>query len=107
MAELKKHLQMLRGKRHDLISAVAVVKNGVTIFQHEDTAHMAMRDFPDAFIDEYLAREGEKLLSCVGGYQIEGAGRELFETIDGDYYTIMGMPLGHLLTFLRLEKIIA
>ena len=70
-------------------------------------AHMTMRDFSDAFLDAYLARAGDAVLGSVGCYQLEGLGIQLFDKIEGDYFTILGMPLLPLLAELRLRKVIA
>ena len=80
-----------------------MVREGTEIFRHTDYADLTMHDFDDAFLEAYAAKDPDALTSCVGGYKIEGAGAWLFERIDGDYYTIMGMPLLPLLAFLRTE----
>ena len=101
--EGKAVLRELAGKTHRLYSSVCVVREGTEIFRHTDYADLTMHDFDDAFLEAYAAKDPDALTSCVGGYKIEGAGAWLFERIDGDYYTIMGMPLLPLLAFLRTE----
>ncbi len=96
-------LKELRGRAHLLHSSVCVVRDGQALFEHTDTARMVMHDFDDDFLDLYAVRDSDALLSCVGGYKIEGMGAWLFERVEGDHYTIMGMPLLPLLTFLRTE----
>lgn len=105
--EARTHLGKLRGRRHALISAVALVSGGKVVWEHCDTARMTMRDFTDAFRDEYLARAGDSVLGSVGCYRLEGLGIQLFDNIDGDYHTILGMPLLPLLSELRTRKAIA
>lgn len=100
-SEAKAQLKALRGRRHELISAVAVVSNEKCLWHHVERAELSMRAFSDAFLDEYLDRVGGDALQSVGAYQIEGLGAQLFETIRGDHFTIMGMPLLPLLDFLR------
>lgn len=101
MDELRAQLKRLRGRSHQLISAAAVAREGVVIWRHIETPRLTMRPFSDAFLDAYLDRAGESLLSCVGGYQLEGLGAQLFERVEGDYFSVLGMPLLALLAFLR------
>jgi len=99
-------LRALRGRTHELHSALAVVRDGATVFACVDTAKLTMRDFSDEFLDNYLEMAGDAALSSVGGYQLEGIGIHLFERIEGDYFTILGLPLLPLLAFLRENKFI-
>ena len=101
--EGKKALRALAGKTHRLYSSVCVVQGKKVVFAHTDCADMTMHDFDGEFLDVYAAKNADALVSCVGGYKIEEAGAWLFERIDGDYYTITGMPLLPLLMFLRTE----
>jgi septum formation protein len=94
-------LRMLRGRNHALHSAVAVVRDGEALFTHVATATLSMRDFSEEFLQRYLDAAGEKVLGSVGAYQLEGPGSHLFERIDGDYFTVLGLPLLPLLNFLR------
>ena len=91
----------LSGKTHQLNSAVALVRDGETLWSHVAIARLTMRELEPAFIGRYLARVGDKALSSVGAYQIEGEGIQLFEKIEGDYFTIVGLPLLPLLAALR------
>jgi septum formation protein len=96
-----RQLQALRGRTHELHSALALVRDGKVLFQCVDTARLTMRDISDKFIDSYLDMVGDLALASVGGYQLEGIGVHLFERIEGDYFTILGLPLMPLLAFLR------
>jgi septum formation protein len=101
LAEARARLQALRGKPHKLHSAVVVAKDGAPIWREVVTATLTMRDFSDAFLDDYLAHEGDAALGSVGCYRLEGPGVQLFSKIDGDYFTILGLPLMGLLDVLR------
>jgi septum formation protein len=106
-AEARDHLMKLRGRAHRLTSAVVVVQDGQRVWHHVSTAIMTMRPFTDHFLDDYINREGDKLLSSVGAYRLEGLGVQLFHAIDGDYFTILGLPLLPLLDFLRDRRELA
>jgi septum formation protein len=106
-AAARRQLQSLRGKSHMLHSGVVIVRDGATLFEAVETARLTMRDFSDTFLDAYLDTAGTAALSSVGGYQIEGPGIQLFERIEGDYFTVLGLPLLSLLTFLRKAKMLA
>jgi septum formation protein len=97
----RERLKALRGKTHKLHSAVVVAKEGAPIWREVVTAKLAMRDFSDAFLDDYLAVEGPEALGSVGCYRLEGPGVQLFSKIEGDYFAILGLPLMGLLDFLR------
>ncbi len=99
--EGKEKLKDLRGKSHRLYSSVCVVYNGNTEFFHTDSARLTMHNFNDEYLDAYIKKDADALTACVGGYKIEGTGAWLFDTVAGDHYTIMGMPLLPLLAFLR------
>ena len=101
MDEARAHLRRLRGRTHHLISALAVAEKGEIVWRHRDAAAMTMRAFSDAFLERYLAEVGERALSSVGCYQVEGPGIQLFERIDGDYFTIVGLPILPFLHWLR------
>ena len=105
-AELRLHLQELRGRTHALHTGLACVQEGKVIFSHLSTATLKMRHFSDTFLDSYLAANANDVLSCVGGYKIEGEGIQLFENIKGDSFTIQGIPLLPLLQFLRSRKLL-
>ena len=99
-------LEALAGRTHELHSAVAVVRDGRVLFTHVGVARMTMRPLNRAAIDAYLASAGAAVLESVGCYQLEGLGVHLFERIEGDYFTILGLPLLPLLGFLRAEGVI-
>jgi len=99
--EARKHLQALRGKQHALVSALCVVRNDTRIWHHREYARLTMRPFSDAFLDDYLAMSGPEVLESVGAYRLEGLGIQLFSKIEGEYTTILGLPLLPLLDFLR------
>ena len=94
-------LQALRGRSHKLHAALAFVDDGAVVFEHVETARLTMRPFSDDFLDRYLDAMGDGVLASVGCYQLEGPGVQLFERIDGDYFTILGLPLLQGLDFLR------
>jgi septum formation protein len=94
-------LRALRGKTHELHSAVALVRDGAVLFEHVSVARLAMRACSDQFLDHYLDAIGGGATASVGAYQLEGLGVQLFERIDGDYFTILGLPLLAALDFLR------
>jgi septum formation protein len=96
-------LGQLRGSAHELHSAIAVVQDRNVLFEHVSSARLTMRPFSDAFLERYLETIGPAVLQSVGGYQLEGAGIHLFERIDGDHFTILGLPLLPLLRFLRRQ----
>jgi len=99
--EAAEQLRALRGRTHELHSALALVRDGELLFQCVDTARLTMRDISDRFIDDYLDMAGDLALSSVGAYQLEGIGVHLFERVEGDYFTILGLPLLPLLAYLR------
>ena len=94
-------LMTLRGRTHELHSAVAVARGGAVLFAHCATARLTMRPFSEVFLRSYLDALGAAAMQSVGVYQIEGLGAHLFERIDGDHFTILGLPLLPLLAFLR------
>jgi septum formation protein len=94
-------LRALRGRTHELHSALALVRDGALLFDYVDSARLTMRDVSDRFLDDYLDMAGEAAQASVGGYQLEGIGIHLFERVEGDYFTILGLPLLPLLSFLR------
>jgi len=94
-------LRRLRGRRHSLVSAVAVFLDGAYLWHRVDSVSMRMRAFSDGFLETYLDDAGESVLGSVGAYQLEGLGAQLFDGIEGDYFTVLGLPLLPLLEFLR------
>ena len=99
----REQLRTLAGKTHELHSAVAVSRDGRVVFSHVDTARLTMRFLSERFIEAYLDEAGDSVSTTVGGYQLEKLGIQLFERIEGDHFTILGMPLFALLAFLRRE----
>lgn len=107
LAQARARLMGFRGQGHGLHSAAALAFNGETVWSAADSARMIVRAFSDAFLDAYLAAEGEAILSSVGCYRLEGLGAQLFERVDGDYFTILGMPLWPVLAELRTRGVLA
>ncbi len=101
MDAARAQLAALRGKEHSLVTAVCAALGGSVIWRHNGEARLVMRPFSDRFLDEYVAACGEGLLTCVGAYRIEERGVHLFSRIDGDWFTILGLPLLPLLPLLR------
>ena len=101
MADAENHLRMLSNETHRLNSAIALARNGDIIWEHVSHANLTMRALSDDFIHRHLGRVGEKALSSVGAYQLEGEGIQLFDKIDGGYFTILGLPMLPLLAKLR------
>jgi septum formation protein len=99
------HLLRLRGKPHVLITAAVIARDGAPIWRRIETPRLTMRNFTDAFADDYLDAIGADAFSSVGAYQLEGRGAQLFETIEGDYFSILGLPLLAVLAFLRTHGI--
>jgi len=106
MEGARRHLLKLSGETHALHSAVVLVRDGETLWRHVSTARLTMRDLTPKEIGVYLAEAGDAVLSSVGAYQLEGIGVRLFEKIEGDYFTILGLPLLPLLAQLRQMKVI-
>lgn len=107
LAHARAQLQALRGKTHVLATSVCVAQNGARLWHHNAQARLAMRPFSDAFLDDYLKTAGEDVLGSVGVYRLEGLGAQLFSRIDGDFFTILGLPLLALLDFLRGRGVLA
>jgi septum formation protein len=102
-AGAREQLKILRGQSHALHSAVAIIREGSAIFEHCAVARLTMRDFSDEFLESYLDAAGDAVTASVGAYQVEGFGVQLFERIDGDHSTILGLPLLPVLDALRRE----
>lgn len=104
--EARAQLRRLRGERHELLSAAVIVTQGTPVWRHVGQARLTMRPFSDAFLDRYLGRLGEKALTSVGAYHLEGLGAQLFSRVDGDYFTVLGLPLLEVLGFLRARSVL-
>jgi len=94
-------LRVLSGRTHELYSAIAFVQDGAVLYEYAGAARLTMRSFSEEFLDRYLDAVGDAATISVGAYQIEGPGIELFERVEGDYFTILGLPLLAALDFLR------
>jgi septum formation protein len=105
-AEAASHLRAFRGRAHRLITACTVYRGAEEVWSHTTVPILAMWNFDDAYIETYLARAGEGVLTSVGAYQLEFLGSHLFEKIEGDYFSILGLPLLPLLSFLRLKGLL-
>ena len=99
--DARRRLLELSGRTHELNSAIVIVRGTEVVWRHVSVARMTMRDLDPGFIGRHLAEVGETALSSVGGYQLEGRGIQLFEKIEGDYFTIIGLPMLPLLARLR------
>ena len=106
LAEARERLRTLRGRTHRLHAAVATARDGRPLWGETITSTLTMRDFSDAFLDGYLARNPGAALWSVGCYELEGEGIQLFDHIDGDYFAILGLPLTGLLAHLREEGLV-
>ena len=106
MSHARAHLSALRGKTHMLQNAVCVARSGTIIWHYTNSASLEMRAFSDEFLDEYLQKAGENILSSVGAYQLEGIGSQLFNRVEGDFFSILGLPLLPLIDFLRGHGIV-
>ena len=106
MTDARAQLQALRGRAHILVTAVLCQRGGRRLWTHIARPKLTMRDFSDSFLDDYLAREGEAVLSSVGAYRLEGLGVQLFDAVLGDHSSVLGLPMLPLLGFLRQTRAI-
>ncbi len=107
MDEARTRLMAMRGREHRLIGAAAAVREGFAPWLHIATTKLTVRAFSEKFLDDYLGAEGEDILNCVGGYKFEGRGAQLFDKVEGDFFSILGLSLLPLLAHLRDIKAIA
>ena len=103
LAGARAQLRALEGRRHRLISALVALRDGQRLWHYCGEALLTMRRFSEAFLESYLAAAGPAVLGSVGAYQLEGRGAQLFTQVEGDYFTVLGLPLLPLLDFLRLQ----
>jgi septum formation protein len=106
LGQARTQLRALRGRTHELVTAVCAVQDGSRLWHAVSRPRLTMRHFNDAFLDDYIAAEKVNILGSVGAYRLEGRGVQLFEYIEGDYFAILGLPLLELLGFLRTTGII-
>jgi septum formation protein len=106
-AAVRAQLGALSGRLHELHSAISFVQDATVLFEHVATARLTMRSLSDRFLDLYVDAVGDSATTSVGAYQIEGPGIQLFERLDGDYFTILGLPLLAALDFLRRRGCLA
>jgi septum formation protein len=106
-AAARAQLRKLSGRTHELYSAIAFVRDGTVLFEYVGVARLTMRAVSERFLDDYLDAVGEAATASVGAYQLEGFGIQLFERLDGDYFTVLGLPLLTALDFLRRHGCLA
>jgi septum formation protein len=102
----RQRLKEMRGKTHKLMGAVVVCENGQAVWRHLSVTKLTVRDFSDAFLDQYIEMEGESLTRSVGAYRFEGPGAHLFSHVEGDFFSILGLPLLPLLDYLRTRGVV-
>lgn len=107
LEEARALLARLSGKRHLLVSAAALARDGALLWTHASPCQMTMRELSPQFLDDYLAQEGKAILSSVGCYHFEGRGAQLFATVEGDYFSVLGLPLLAVFAQLRKEGLLA
>jgi septum formation protein len=105
--DAKALLRRLSGHTHLLVSAAALARDGDLLWTHASPCTMTMRDLSPQFLDDYIASEGAAILSSVGCYHFEGRGAQLFDRVDGDYFSVLGLPLLAVLAALRTEGVLA
>lgn len=105
--ELRNQLAVLRGSSHTLLSAAVIYEAAQPVWRYIGQAQLVMRNFSDGFLDSYIAHNRDDLLATVGGYRLEADGPSLFSRVQGDYFSVLGMPLLEILAFLRSRGVIA
>lgn len=104
--EARTQLRRLRGRGHRLVTAAVLLLAGARVWHRVETAQLWMRHFSDSFLEDYLAAAGDDAVQCVGGYRLEGLGIQLFARVEGDFFTILGLPLLSLLQALRDQGVL-
>ena len=105
-SDLRKQLSVLKSGTHELFSAAVICQNAKPIWRFIGKARLTMRDFSETFLDNYIEQNWKLVENCVGGYQIEGEGIRLFQRLDGDYFSVLGMPLLEIMNFLTVRGVI-
>jgi septum formation protein len=105
--EARDHLERMAGRRHDLVSAAVIAESGRPVWRHVEAARMFVRPLSPAFIETYLDAEWPALSGCVGCYRVEGPGVQLFSRVEGSHFTVLGMPLLPVLSYLRERGVLA
>ncbi len=106
LTEARRHLELFSGRTHLLHSAAVIAENGAPIWRDLKTAKLMVRPLSPDFLDHYIEAEGSKLLSCVGAYRLEGLGAQIFAAVEGDYFTVLGLPLLPVLDHLRRQGVL-
>ncbi len=101
--EARERLKLMRGKTHHLIGAVVICENGVPVWRHMAKTALTMRDFSDDFLEDYLEKEGDFVTKSVGAYRFEGLGAQLFNHVEGDFFSILGLSLLPVMDYLRIR----
>ncbi len=103
---LRAQLRQMRGQTHDLLSAAVIYENVRPLWRYVGAARLTMHEFSDQFLESYIARNWERTRHAAGGYHLEGEGVQLFSSVQGDYFTVLGLPLIEVLSYLRLRGVI-
>ena len=106
VVDLRRQLLSLRGREHSLLTSICIFHQQSCIWSFTDSSTLRMRNFSESFLEHYISSSGSSALQCVGGYKLEGLGAQLFEKVEGDYFSILGLPLFPLLEVLRSYRVI-